>query len=105
QVAVAWGAWPQEVRLVGVTNVERDAIALRIHRDRRDLHLATGPDDPNSDLAAVGNEDLVHVKRWLRQLTILAPGLRDVRSGGGLDPPLCLGPRGAGAKKTPDPPR
>jgi hypothetical protein len=40
--------------------MERSAIALGIDRDRRQLHLAARADNPNGDLAAVGDENLLH---------------------------------------------
>ena len=44
-------------RLIGVENVPRRTIAVRVHRDRAQAHLATRPDNPDGDLAAVGNEN------------------------------------------------
>ena len=42
--------------LVGFAHVPRAAIAVRIHGDRPQPHFAARPDDPDGDLAAVGNE-------------------------------------------------
>jgi len=41
--------------------VDRQAvgIGLAVDDDRLDPELAAGPDDPESDLAAVGDEDLI----------------------------------------------
>jgi CDP-diacylglycerol--glycerol-3-phosphate 3-phosphatidyltransferase len=38
--------------------VQRSAVGLRIHRDRADPELAQRPEDPDRDLAAVGDQDL-----------------------------------------------
>ena len=60
QVAVTRRAGPNWIRLVGVADMQRAAVAFGINRDRRDLHLATGADDANGNFAAVGDEDLSH---------------------------------------------
>ena len=57
EVAVARRARPDEIGLVRVAHVQRRAVALGVHRDRRDLHLTAGADNPDGYLAAVGNED------------------------------------------------
>jgi len=38
--------------------VQSIAIEFGIHRHGGDTHLAGGPDDPDSDLATVGDQDL-----------------------------------------------
>ena len=45
------------VRLVGQADVEGVTVGLGIDGDRSDAHLPAGPDDPDGDLAPVGDED------------------------------------------------
>ena len=58
QIALGGGARPDGRRLVGVTDVERRPIALGVHGDRRDPHLAARPQDAHGDLASVGDQNL-----------------------------------------------
>ena len=44
-------------RLVRLAHVARAAVAVRVHGNRREAHFAARADDPNGDLAAVGDED------------------------------------------------
>jgi hypothetical protein len=44
------------VRLVGDPDVQRVAVGLRVDGDRSDPELAERPEDPDGDLAAVGDE-------------------------------------------------
>jgi hypothetical protein len=44
-------------RLISFAYVPCRSIAVGVHRDRPQPHLATRPDNPNGDLAAVSNED------------------------------------------------
>jgi hypothetical protein len=59
EVALGRGLAAQGVGLVGETDMKRIAVELGVDRDRRNLELAAGPDDPYGDLTAVGDEHLV----------------------------------------------
>ena len=48
----------QQVGLVRAPRVQRAAVDLGVHRDRRDPELLERPDDPHRDLPAVGHEHL-----------------------------------------------
>ncbi|KAF5059539.1 hypothetical protein DSECCO2_334860 [anaerobic digester metagenome] len=52
---------PDAERLVGVLDVERVVVRLGVDRDRVDAQFPAGTHDPDGDLAAVGNQDLVKV--------------------------------------------
>ena len=65
KVALSRRARADRIRLVGIANVERRAVAFRIDSDGRNAHFAAGTDDAHRDLAAVGDEDLLHSKRGL----------------------------------------
>src|SRR5262249_57210229 len=58
EIALARRGRADRVRLVGQQDVERLAIGLGEHGDRRDPLLAAGADHPHGDLAPVGDEDL-----------------------------------------------
>jgi hypothetical protein len=58
QVTLGGGGTAKGVGLVGEPHVHGVAIEVGIHGDRRNAELATRPDNPNGDLAAVGNKDL-----------------------------------------------
>jgi hypothetical protein len=60
QIAVAWRARADRVRFVGIAHVQCRPVALRIHRGRRNPHLAAGARNADSDLAAIRNQDFVH---------------------------------------------
>ncbi len=47
-------------RLARVADVERVSVGVGIDRDGGDPHPVGGADDPPGDLAAVGDEELVH---------------------------------------------
>ena len=49
--------------LVGEAHVERVAVGLGVDGDRLDAELAAGRDDPQGDLAPVGDEDLLEHRR------------------------------------------
>jgi hypothetical protein len=42
------------VRLVGQSHVQRIAVEIGVHGNRRDPEFAAGPNDTNGDLAAIG---------------------------------------------------
>jgi hypothetical protein len=44
-------------RLIRLEHVPRAAVAVRIHRHRRQPHFTARANDPDGDLAAVGDED------------------------------------------------
>ena len=60
EIAVAWRARPDRVRLVGIPYVQRGAIAFGIDRDGRNVHFAARADNAHGDLAAIGDQDLLH---------------------------------------------
>ena len=70
QVAFAWSARTDGPRLVGEPHVQRGPIALRIHGSRRDAHVAARTNDAHTNLAAIGDEDLVHQAEPLMILSI-----------------------------------
>ena len=59
EIALAWRRTAQGDTLVGEKRMRGAGIRLRVDRDRRNAHFAAGPHHPKSDLAAVGDEDLV----------------------------------------------
>jgi hypothetical protein len=63
EVALGRRRRPQEVRLVGVRDVQRGAIALGIDADRADPELAQRAEDADRDLPPVGDENLVEHRR------------------------------------------
>src|SRR3712207_1196291 len=58
QVALGGGRAAEPVRLAGAAHVERVAIGLGVHRDRRDAELLECADDAHGDLPAIGDQDL-----------------------------------------------
>ena len=69
QVAFARRARADRPRLVGEPHVQRGAIAFRIHRGRGDAHVAARTNHAHGDLAAIGDQDLLH---QTEPLTILS---------------------------------
>ena len=59
QVALGGGLAAQCVGLVGQTDMERVLVELGVDGDRGNAELATSPDDPHGNLAAVRDEHLV----------------------------------------------
>ncbi len=67
EVALGRALASEGVGLVGVPDVERISVQLRVDRDRGDPQLAARPHDADGDLAAVGDQDLlqhVHLSQW-----------------------------------------
>jgi hypothetical protein len=60
QVALARRAWSDGVRLVGIPDVHRQAVALGEDGNRLDIHFTARADDTHRDLAAIGDEDFLH---------------------------------------------
>jgi hypothetical protein len=58
QVAFTRRARTNQAGFIGIAHVQRGAVALRVHRDRRQAELAAGARDPDGDLAAVGDQNL-----------------------------------------------
>ena len=58
EVALRGWSRPEQVRLVGGTHVQRVAIRLRVDGDGRDPELPQRAEDPNRNLATVGDEHL-----------------------------------------------
>jgi hypothetical protein len=67
EIALRGGGGAKGHRLVGLQDVERLAISVREDGDSADAELATGPDHPNSDLSAIGDEDFRKGRRHERQ--------------------------------------
>ena len=55
EVALRRRSWAQQVGLVGGTHVERVAIRFRVDGDRRDPELPRCAEDPDRDLATIGD--------------------------------------------------
>jgi len=58
EVALARRGRADVDRLVGFTHVRRLHVGVGVHRHRANPHLATGANDPQGDLAAVGDQEL-----------------------------------------------
>ena len=63
QVAVGAGGLADADRPVGQLQVGGVAVGLRVDGDRLDAQLLAGPDDPQGDLAAVGDQDSLEHRR------------------------------------------
>jgi hypothetical protein len=57
QVALRGLAWAEVEGLVSLADVTRLPVAVREHGDGRDAHFTARTNDPDGDLAAVGNQD------------------------------------------------
>jgi len=55
------GGFTDVLLRAGVAHVERGAVALRVDRNRRRPHLAARTDDAHGDLAAIGDQNLLHL--------------------------------------------
>ncbi len=58
QVALGGARRPDAHRLVGEAHVQGEPVGLRVDRHRLAAQLFAGVDDPEGDLAAIGNQDL-----------------------------------------------
>ncbi len=58
QIAVARGGRAHGMCFVGLADVQRRPVGLRVDGHRPDAHLAAGPDDADRDLPAIGDQDL-----------------------------------------------
>ena len=58
QIALRRRAGPDQARLVGAPHVQRAAVGLGVDGHRADAELAQRPEDPDGDLAAIGDEHL-----------------------------------------------
>ena len=58
EVALGRGLAAERVRLVGVADMLRVAVELRVHGDGRDAELAARPHDTDRDLTSVRDQDL-----------------------------------------------
>src|SRR5439155_1722209 len=65
EIALGGRGWPDGVRLVGETYVERIAVRIAVHRHGGHPEIAAGTDDADRDLAAVRDEDLAEGGRQL----------------------------------------
>ena len=77
QITLARRTRAHRPRFVRKANVQRGTIALRVDGDRRNAHVAAGTNHTHSDLAAIGDQDLLH---WAEPLTILSVAGTDVVS-------------------------
>ena len=59
EVGVRGSGAVEAVRLVGQPHEERVPVGLRVDRHTADAGVLAGPDDPDRDLAAVGDQDLL----------------------------------------------
>src|SRR5262245_13422214 len=59
QIAIARGRWPDAHAFIGKPDMHRLLIGGRMHRHRLDPQFAAGPQHPERDFSAIGNEDLV----------------------------------------------
>ena len=59
QIALGRRRRADQVRLVGVRDVERAAVGLRVDGDRAEPELAQRAEDADRDLTAVGDQNLV----------------------------------------------
>ena len=59
QIALGGRRGPQVGGLIGHAHVQRGAVGIGIDGHRDDPHLAQRANDTDSDLAAVGNQDLM----------------------------------------------
>ena len=66
QVALARRAGADRPRFVGQAHVQGRAVAVGIDRHRSDPHVAARADHTDRDLAAVGDQDLLHQPNRLR---------------------------------------
>src|SRR3546814_3794498 len=57
QIGFARRRRPDMYRLVGLADVQRLGVGVRIDRDSANAHLARGGDDPASDFATIGDEE------------------------------------------------
>ena len=64
EVALGGGLPTEGVGLVGEADVQGVAVEVGVHGHRGDAHLLACTDDSDSDLAAVGDEDLVEHAIW-----------------------------------------
>ena len=73
---ITLGSWcgPETHGLSGHVHVARLTVGLGVNRHRGDAHAIQRADDPASDLAAVGNENLFH-GRASQMLTRIGVGL------------------------------
>ena len=67
EIALGGGGGAESHRVVGLQDVERLAISVREDGDAADAELAAGPDHPNSNLSAIGDEDFRKRRRHERQ--------------------------------------
>ena len=56
------------VRLIGLADVQRSAIHVRIDGNSRDSHLVAGADNAYGNLAAIGDENFLEHLEWQRRL-------------------------------------
>jgi hypothetical protein len=60
QVALGRALAAQRERLVGHRGVQGIQVRLGVHGDAGQARIPAGPDDPDGDLAAVGDQYLAH---------------------------------------------
>ena len=75
EVGLRRRAAAERERLVGQPDERCVAIGVGVHRDARDTGVPAGPDDPDGDLPAVGDEDLAQARHG-RPPGVACPGTR-----------------------------
>ena len=78
EVGVGRGRSAQAVRLVGQPHEERVAVGVGVHRHTADTGVLAGPDHPDRDLAAVGDQDLLQ-RLDLRHPGTISPSFSSLR--------------------------
>src|SRR5690349_18920103 len=63
EITLGRWCWSNTRCFVGETNVEGIAIDVAVNGDRLDAHLLAGPDDATSNLATIGDQDLLKFAR------------------------------------------
>jgi hypothetical protein len=61
--------------LIGFAHVARCPIAIGVHRNRPQPQLPTRPDDPDGDLAAIGNENFHETRQAGAGRTAIGSGI------------------------------
>jgi hypothetical protein len=65
EITLRGGSWSNAGSFIGETDMQRISIDVAVNRDCPDAHLLAGPDDATSDLATIGNQDLLELA-WIK---------------------------------------
>ncbi len=63
EIGLGRGGSPDRIGLIGLQDVQRYAVRIRIHRNRRNFQLAAGTDDPHRDFSSIGDKNLLEHER------------------------------------------